>query len=336
MTQDVASSARETVFAAVLRPYGPRLPLADLVYEVNQLFHASEAKEYDRRHPEIRQQLPAVWQRMIDQIATSRPASGWTVLDFGCGTGFASEQILKLPSQLPISGKSLVMTRRWRCWTVARPNWHRGARVEFVSDFNRLLAQPRRFTLLTTNSVLHHLPDPFATMRKLQERPDARRSSGWQVMSLHAGIMRMPIVKVPWPLTRRNTNGAGCSLWDYYGEHLRTWLAGKKSPAQAAASAAAQRGLFAVAPPARIIGRLVDFHVPHGLKGHQQEGGFDLEVMSQHLAPSWKLAWAYSYSFMGRFQETALPREWAAICQRLAAKYPLDGANFCSVWRVQP
>ena len=236
----------------------------------------------------------------------------------------------------PTSNKSLVLTRHRRCWTAAERSWHRlEARIDFISDLNSLLAQPRRFTLLATNSVLHHLPDPFATMRELQDllAPGAFWLAGHEPSRRYYANSDCQSALAAFAKERKWRR---LLSWDYYGERLRSWMAGKKSPAKAAASEAARRGLFSVPPPARVIGRLVDFHVPHRHTGQKQEGGFDIEVMSQQLDPSWRLVWAYSYSFMGRFHETELPRKWAGICRQLAEKFPLDGANFCSVWRFQP
>ncbi|NJK52294.1 MAG: hypothetical protein HC936_04730 [Leptolyngbyaceae cyanobacterium SU_3_3] len=37
----------------VLAPYQPQLPMEELVLEVNRLYHAVEAQDYDDRHPEV-------------------------------------------------------------------------------------------------------------------------------------------------------------------------------------------------------------------------------------------------------------------------------------------
>src|SRR5262245_10767078 len=95
VTDDLLSDPRTHSLLELLAPYGPRLPLPDLVYRVNQLFHACEARDYDRRHTEIHDQLPALWREMIAVAAAAPPEGGWTILDFGCGTGFAATQLLE-------------------------------------------------------------------------------------------------------------------------------------------------------------------------------------------------------------------------------------------------
>src|SRR5690348_14835994 len=77
---------------AWLSPYEPQISLTSLVEDVNKIYHSFDAKHYDREHPEIHQQLPAIWAEMIEQLPES---SAWRVLDFGCGTGFEAEQVLK-------------------------------------------------------------------------------------------------------------------------------------------------------------------------------------------------------------------------------------------------
>jgi hypothetical protein len=96
-----------------------------------------------------------------------------------------------------------------------------------------------------------------------------------------------------------------------------------------------REGLFAHAPTAGVIDRLVDFHVPHG-RLDQNGGGFDADTLQRGLGEAWRLAWCRTYSFLGRYYEGSLPRTWARVARRLREDYPLDGANFSTVWRFQP
>src|SRR5947209_6779504 len=164
----VCDSPNESL-TQLLVPFGPRLPLPELVYEVNRLFHACEARDYDRRHTEIHEQLPAMWRQMIEVAVGNPPKGGWTILDFGCGTGFATTQLLQnLPTaqirRLVCFDPAPEMLARCRTKIAAR-----FAHVEFISDLSALALGPSRFNLLATNSVLHHLPDPFATMREVEQ-----------------------------------------------------------------------------------------------------------------------------------------------------------------------
>src|SRR4051812_17079365 len=81
--------------SSLLERFGPQLPLDELVIELNALYHAYESREYDSRHPEITRQLPAIWREMAAEVQDRQPPTGWHILDFGCGTGFEAEQLLR-------------------------------------------------------------------------------------------------------------------------------------------------------------------------------------------------------------------------------------------------
>src|SRR4051812_17514562 len=80
--------------ASLLAPLGPTRPADELVREINRIYHAIEAATYDTTHPEIFDELPAVWRRMFEHVVL--PAGPLTIVDYGCGTGFAASQILDL------------------------------------------------------------------------------------------------------------------------------------------------------------------------------------------------------------------------------------------------
>src|SRR5207244_6737479 len=111
-----------------------------------------------------------MWREMIAVAAANPPKDGWTILDFGCGTGFAATQLLQnLPTvqirRLVCFDPSPEMLARCRAKIAAR-----FAHVEFLGAWSALAGGPARFNLLATNSVLHHLPDPCAAIRELQDQ----------------------------------------------------------------------------------------------------------------------------------------------------------------------
>jgi len=339
ITDDLLSKDRMDALASFLAPFGPRRPLGELVYRVNQLFHACEAADYDRRHSEIHEQLPGVWRQLIGVAATSPPAEGWTILDFGCGTGFASLQLLQaLPAtsirRLVCFDPSPEMLAR--CRRKVAPQF---ACAEFASDHAELWgAGSRQFNLLATNSVLHHLPDPFATLRELEPQ----LSPGCIWLAGHEPSRRYyanAACRQALSAYRRSQKWRRRLSARHWLRRLRSWLGGRKSPAAETARRCVATGLFAAPPSPGVIDRLVDFHVPHGVpRGADAAscGGFDVESLHQGLGEAWALEWFHSYSFLGRYYEASLPPYWAGVARRLADDYPLDGATFCTAWRFEP
>lgn len=76
-----------------LEPAQPRLALAELVEQVNSIYHSFEAASYDSEIIEMRSLWPPLWRDMLAELPA---VYHWRILDFGCGTGFASEQALSI------------------------------------------------------------------------------------------------------------------------------------------------------------------------------------------------------------------------------------------------
>jgi SAM-dependent methyltransferase len=312
-----------------LDPFQPRLPLASLVEQVNNLYHASEADSYDDRHTELLEHLPGHWRHMVRIALENGPARPWRILDFGCGTGFASSLILdsllgKDVEELICYDPSPHMLRKCQA-KLARRN----VPIRFVSTFEELL-ELGPFHLLATNSVLHHLPDPFSTIADLEKtlgpdpiwlaghEPSCRFDQNPQCARLHQRFRSEDKLRQLFRPSR-------------WMDRLAALFTRRHSPSRQAAQQAFLQGLFAVPPSPRVISRLVDFHVP---REHGNASGFCLDLMQQHLQPRWRQLWQTSYAYLGRtVTEGRLTGKWRNRARQLAERFPLDGANFCSVWK---
>ncbi len=321
----------------LLRPYEPRVAMPELVEAVNHIFHEIEAPFYDRRHRELREQWPAAWREMLAALGPA-PAGGWRVLAFGCGTGFAAQQVLDGLS--PGSVASLTcydlspeMVRCCRQKIAAR-----FPQTTFTHDFSQITASGP-YNLLATNALLHHLPEPLETIRGLLPvlSPDAVWATGhepscrfYQNPSCVAHLERYRAEqrrRRRWHALRRSI---GISSW------LKRLRGRAPSPKALTAREAARRGLFQHEPPARLIDRLVDLHVAHSPQEAEAGRGFDFQAMATALDGAWRLAWVKTCAFMGPVFEGELPGRWRAACRQLAADFPHDGATFCAVWRREP
>jgi SAM-dependent methyltransferase len=311
-------------FAEALRPFQPRLPQDRLIEEVNRLYHCHEARDYDGRHGEIWEQLPALWPQMIETAQRAGPAFPWRILDFGCGTGFASAQLLKhVPAdqiaELVCYDPSPEMLQM--CRTRIGPQC---PRVQFFSDLPTLVRQTGSYHLVLSNSVLHHLPDPCATMRSLEDH----MCPGGVWIASHepsSAYYRNDVcLRVRREFLRARKRGQFMRP-GHWLERLGKWLGWRHSPSRRAARDAFRTGLFGVRPSPRLITRLVDFH-----------RGLSLATLRERLEPRWQLLWTTSYSFLGPTYEGNLSPAWQRRCQDLAERFPLDGANFSTVWRLPP
>ncbi len=318
--------------ARLLEPYEPQVPLDRLVVELNSYYHASEARDYDYRHPELREQLPPLWQEMLNHALAEQGSRTWQILNFGCGTGFEAENVLnRLPleriSRLTCFDPSTEMLERCRVRIAPR-----FPEAEFIADWKQMEAVDKPWNLLATNSILHHLPDPLDTLKQLTPRlaPGALWLAGHEP-------------------SRRFYQNSDCA--STYARFLREWrwsrfLQPKKypqllrqlvrlasDPEREAAAEAVRKRLFKRRPPRHVIRRLVDLHVANSSEEAISGRGFDCDQLQNGLRGLWSLQWLKAYSFMGPYYEGSLPNHWRRIAEELGMRYPYDGAAFCAVWK---
>lgn len=322
-TQDIRSR---------IEPYGPRAPLEELVQRLNQFYHACEARDYDRNHPEIHVQLEPYWNEMIGCGLPAAAGRAWRVLDFGCGTGFEAVQLLRVVGRDNIAefvchDPSPEMLDHCR----ARIGPH-VPHARFTSSAEELAPTQECFDVLLTNSLLHHLPDPLGTIRALS--PLLAEDAVW--LAGHE------------PSNRFFRNPECHGAYARYLEYRKVWkyfspssyvtaakraLGCQSNPAKVAAAAALREGLFKQMPPQRLVQQLVDFHVPRSADEAEAGKGFDFHNLRKDFEVEWDLVWTKSYSFMGTFPEYRLSARWVKECRALQERFPDDGANFCAVWK---
>lgn len=311
----------------MVAPYHPTVPLDQLVEWLNRLYHAVEAASYDETHPEIHAFLPSLWQRMIQTAAADCPFTQWSILDFGCGTGFEAEQMLaNLPlgkiARLICYDPSPEMLDQCRTKIASRC-----PQATFVADLQAIAENSGKFNVLLTNSLLHHLPKPWDCIGEVL--PMFSKDAVW--LQGHEP-------------SRRFYKNRHCEK-AFAAYRRRRWVSPRKyvsrlcslllrnDPATVTAKESHRLGLFARKPPVNVVRSLVDFHVPHAYsKIATSDQGFDFEEIQKTIADQWRLKWVETYSYMGNVSEHRLSSAWKKQAAELKARFPLDGANFCCVW----
>jgi SAM-dependent methyltransferase len=311
---------------AWLSLYEPQIPLASLVEEVNKIYHSFDAKHYDREHPEIHQQLPAIWTEMIQQLP-ARPV--WRVLDFGCGTGFEAEQLLKrLGSKVEVL---VAYDPSPEMLAECKQRLRGFSGVVFCEQFTSTYTQ-KNFNLLLTNSLLHHLPSIKDTLSSL-------------LLSLSSDAYWLAGHE---PSSRFYRNSECITfLNDYsrYRERIKWFEPASyiaklkmivgKHPLSATAKVAYDRGLFKRVPSTSAVNKIVDYHVAHSPEEASEGRGLDFEKMQQHFGSIWQLRWLKAYGYFGGFNPVHAPEAWKNRIRQLAARFPNDGTNFSTIWSRQ-
>jgi SAM-dependent methyltransferase len=135
---------------------------------LNVLFHDIEAAHYDHLHGEMWESLPPVFERLATDIEhTQLDGSDWRLADVGCGTGLATELLLRTTLSTRISALQMVDTstemlnrcreraERWRLPT----DYLRG-QIDLIPEASA--------DILIACSVLHHIPELLGFCRQVQ------------------------------------------------------------------------------------------------------------------------------------------------------------------------
>ncbi len=318
--------------ARLIEPYGPRYPLAEIVQELNRIYHAIEAKQYSETHPEIYDSLPHQWHTMLTHAQGLIPTEKWHVLDFGCGAGFEATQLLKNEPQriASLTCYDLSPEMLEECRRRIDPLFP-GTR--YLSNHEELKHADEPYNLLITNSLLHHLPTPLATINQLL--PMLTKDAVWiaghepsnrffrndeclDVMHRYERQQRWRRILTGQSLLYRIKNILNMT---------QPGVSGK------AAEEALRRGLFDRMPPAMVISRLVDIGVAHSIQEAVAGRGLDYIQIQKELAETWSLEWVMTYDYLGPYSKNKLSAKQTRICQQLADKYSQDGSHFSTIWK---
>jgi SAM-dependent methyltransferase len=320
----------EEYMSQQLAPYEPQCDLAQLIIEVNRLYHSFEAPAYDAIHPELSVLWPQLWQDMVQHVVAVGSPRCWRILDFGCGTGFEASQLLRLLPRESIA--------RLTCYDPS-PEMMEHCRVKVAPLYpeatfcTNLDDVPREepYNLLATNSLLHHLPDAVGEMRDLlgMLSEDAVWLAGHEPSRrFYDNPECVRVRQDHW----RQRRWRRFLHFDNYVAKFKEWTFGV-NPRRQTAEAAHRRGLFRRRPPLGLIGQLVDFWVPNSPEDAACGRGLDFETLQRDLAGAWELSWVKTYGFIGVPHRGRLPKNWARAAERLSELYPKDGTHFGAVWR---
>jgi SAM-dependent methyltransferase len=314
----------------LLDPFEPRVPFEQLVTEVNNLYHRFEAAVYDTTHPEHRQ-LPPLWQAMLGRVRLVDPVRRWRVLDYGCGTGFEAAQVWGALGPQVDSLTCFDPSPEMLKLCAARLE-RLGAKASFHTTWEGVPADGKIYDLVVTNSLLHHLPQPVATLRDLAGRLAA---NGWWLSGHEPSrrFFRNPECQDAFRRYRASLLRRKLTDPSVYWRRVRAWAGYDDRPGSRAADAAWDAGLFGRRPSPDLIEELVDLHVPHSAAEASAGRGFDYAELEIRLTGCWERFWTVTYGFMGPYPKDSLPTAWQRTADDLERRFPGDGANFCSVWR---
>jgi SAM-dependent methyltransferase len=312
----------------------PSVPLPELVWELNLLYHEIEADHYDGIHDEIWQQELPVFRELVGRAGQGLKGAPVSLLDYGCGTGFACSQAVEVLG--PSSVHELV------CVDPSRSMLERSRQrlsglipsARYISEVEAFRANQEwlgRFDILLTNSVLHHIYEWSTVLRELLRflKPGGHYLMGHEPSSRYYAN---PECQRQYNAFLREHRWRRLLVPGNWTRFVRRRLGMEFDLLRDTAAAAARAGLTVTPLPARVVGELVDYHVPHP-GGARATEGLNFEGIASD--PKWGLAIeaVRTYAFIGGLSERTLPRKWRRVAERLSRQYPLDGACFSALWK---
>lgn len=311
---------------AYLDGYHIATDVADFVSQTSNIYHSYEAENYDERHFSI-SYSKKYWDKVtafLDAHFSDRQTVD--ALDFGCGTGFATEQLLdsKLNSRLrgiacyDLSPDMVAMCRK---------KFGGDARLSFYADHSgyvQLRDNGNRYDIIVCNALMHHILEPDSVFKMIG---DLLKPGGVFVMghepnrdfynnkTLHSFSQLFRIYKRIAKKLGKKSHGAGKDIALLTHQEMLG------------------RGMIPADFPVRIIPKFVDIHVPLANFNPQPwgENGFDLAYVNQYL-DGFELVTQITYSHIKDQQAYQWPL-WKSMAGWLERIYPKDGADAIFVFK---
>ena len=316
--------------AEIMRRHGARCSAAEFHAAVNVTFHGFESEIYDELHRDMWESLP----REIALLAADCVGRGAPeriqMLDIGCGTGLATDLLLRSPLGPRIAEVDLLDTS---AAMLARAEQRRNKPGETMEGLVERLAGRKRYNLVITCSVLHHVPDLESFLRAVKAlqsgRPDGslfvhlqdpngdflddaeRKERAGQISGsrLPEWAARLAPRRV-WGRLKREIKGEQGQ--DYISKTNRELV---------------KAGVISTPLSTAEIFTITDIHVHDG-------GGVSIERMKTWL-PEYQLVSRHSYAFFGVLASSLPPRLRAAE-EQLARNGALNGEYVAAAWRLGP
>jgi 2-polyprenyl-3-methyl-5-hydroxy-6-metoxy-1,4-benzoquinol methylase len=145
--------------AAFLQQQNINVPVQEFISTTSNIYHKYESSIYDARHLSIQLAIPS-WKNAINELKTQfANVDAVNVLDFGCGTGFATEQILNST----FKAKCGHLT----CYDLSpdmvnecRTKFGKEENISFLSNqegLQSLIDEKGKFDIIMCNAVMHHI-----------------------------------------------------------------------------------------------------------------------------------------------------------------------------------
>jgi SAM-dependent methyltransferase len=316
----------------IMRRHGTRCSAEEFHSAVNINFHRFESEQYDELHRDMWESLPQQVALLADDCLRGEMPASIKMLDIGCGTGLATDSLLKSPLGPRITEVDLLDTSTAMLARAVERRKAWGKPGENIEGLVNSLVGRKQYNLIITSSVLHHVPDLqsfLAAVTGLQKGLPGRpaflhlqdpNGDFLDHEERRARSTRLPAKKMPeWLARLAPQRIMGRLMRELKGEQGTDYLSRTNQELVKA-------GLIETPLSTLEIFTITDIHAQDG-------EGISIERMNSWL-PDYDLAARRSYAFFGSLWST-LPPNLRYEEERLIREGALEGEYVSAVWRLR-
>lgn len=310
----------------------------DFVGKVSNIYHEIESKNYNKLHKVMFDIASNYWDIIIKENQTSFN-NNMVVLDYGCGTGFAIDKLLK--SDIKSKVKKVIcydlskhMIDECKKNITKNHSEINNLEFEFLSgNEGRKIIDSHKYDLIITNALLHHLVDLKSFFNFIQlnlnskgifivgHEPNTNFYNNDILIKKTKSFQKYKKIK---NRLRLNTILVKLKIKKIATENIIVATNNKLI----------SNKLINKNLPNKIIPKLVDIHVPIGLSKKQVWGeiGFNADLILNNYLTNFNLLDVKSY-FHIKDYKAYKSFYWKKIIRSLEKKYPDDGADCIMIFK---
>jgi len=310
---------------------GVRCNASDFQGSVNVAFHRFESEFYDEFHRDMWESLPPqfslfaedcrqAWKPLPQQIR---------MLDIGCGTGLATDSLLKSSLGPAITQIDLLDTSSAMLGQAQKrsQSWNRPTTCH--EGLLHTLPSGKQYDLIVTCSVLHHVPD-LADFARNVRRLQADKGVFLHLQDPNGDHLNDPQLKERTAQASSSVTASVKSFTDRALRRLRFEITGKRSGEADVINRTNQELMSAgiIQSPMTIaeVYAITDIHVQDG-------EGISIVQMKQWL-PDYDLVSQRSYGFFGELWYD-LPAKLRPLEEDFIARKEQNGFHVGAAWKLR-